>query len=108
MDFIGVTQLSNILVYKARNDETSNTSTNLQTSLELCENAEAYEILAMNYEDLISSEFICPDIYNNIVYYYEKALELEPSKPLTTHPDRNSHPKTVDLLRKQGARRVKN
>lgn len=79
MDFIGVSQLSNILVYKARNDESSNTSTNLQTSLELCENAEAYEILAMNYEDLISSEFICPDIYNNIVYYYEKALELEPS-----------------------------
>ena len=69
MEHIGLINLTNVYLNKARNDD-DNAITLLLNSLELCEDSYTYEKLAIEYE--------YHDFDDDVVYCYEKAIEMRP------------------------------
>jgi hypothetical protein len=72
-EYIGISALSAMIAYGSTDIE------QLEQSLDLNENADAYERLAMCYEKLLSDDPIMCLNYDETVFYYEKAIELDPT-----------------------------
>lgn len=77
MDYIGISDLSMIMLRNAENHSLEPETMRIQ-SLEIFENADSYESLALYYEKQLNKDFINWEIFDKIIYNYEKAIELEP------------------------------
>jgi len=74
---IGLNDLSMILLQRADN-VVCDCENILNTAFNIMETEDTYEAFALFYENMLDYNNINMEIYNKIIYYYEKAIEMNP------------------------------
>tara|TARA_Y100000389_G_C17447944_1_gene512793 strand:- start:40 stop:807 length:768 start_codon:yes stop_codon:yes gene_type:complete len=74
---IGLNDLSIILIHHSDN-EPCDQEMMIKTALDISETEQGYEAMAIFYEKKLDYENIEQELYDKVVYNYEKALEINP------------------------------